>query len=225
MDAQHATTALQTLIALAGFLFVWNVLWPTHAADTLRQNLFSIRHKLFLSALRGEGGLSFEALAYRSTRASINAIINAAGVLSTWGLLFMALNDFRKGTLKKMSNSPSASVPMTDEQRAALAPTQNAISTEIAKYLFFRTPLLSTTLAACYIFCGIIYLCYRYVRRVCERRGFFNFNPAAVIRAQVKQSVTKEMTTVIRHVNEFDKVAPWSRHTEVMDRELACADH
>lgn len=214
MDAQHATVALQTLLALAGFLFVWNVLLPRHAVESARQRLFDIRHRLFMLALRQESGLTFQSPAYQSSRRSINAMINALASFNVWVLFGMVASDLCRGGLKKRDNTFAPEGQTTPEQKLALASTEKQVALAVAKYFYFRTPLASTLAIIVIAVAAVTYFFARYLKRACERRGLFNFNPVAAVRARIQQGVAAEMKFLIRRVSEFDEAAPWNHEIE-----------
>jgi hypothetical protein len=88
------TTMLETCIVLLLTWLVWTYGWRRFALDRHRQELFSIRDRLFDLALENYRGFSFDHPAYQAMRTSINGRLRFAHRFNSLHLVFALLSSF-----------------------------------------------------------------------------------------------------------------------------------
>jgi hypothetical protein len=222
MDPTKSIVALESLVAVAGTLLIWNFLWPRLAADAARQHLFAIRDKLFLIALHNENGVRFNSDAYRARRKRINAMIHSIGHLNLWALCGIALVELVTSGFKRRNISsqfPEAGLEPDAIKKLHAIDKETKIAT--LKYFTLRSPL-SSGLVFVLITVGVfLYVMFVKIRRAFEARGnsirepIFcvneeEINPSVAkevitIRRRIRQSIATEVSAVVERADEFDE--------------------
>ena len=210
MDPQHAFAALQSLIALVGVLFLWQVLWPRLVIDAARQRFFAIRDRLFLIALEQQGGVTFRHLGYEELRKQINSMINAAHGINGWGFLVMLPYDVLRGTFKSRSQATvvSSNPEISEAAAAVLQPIERELRIQTAKLLLLRTPLLGiVTLFVTAMAIGT-YVSWRSIKAIQKGRAQSSEKIKVIVQTRVQRSIAKEVSRVVRRADEYEDIHP-----------------
>lgn len=133
--------SLQLLVGFGAIWVLFHFGFRPLLVDEFRQRLFRQRDELFLFA--ADGGVAFDAAAYRALRDRINALIRFAQRVSLIRFIFLLIGVRRYGSADKSRavwESQLKALPRSAQER--LGEIDNRLAVEVLRQLVWSSPPL-----------------------------------------------------------------------------------